>query len=67
MCMYCDGATIYSQNRFCPPACNYLTPTEEEQDKQRVKVLHWCTKHDQHLRHEDCHPSLKKCEPCKDE
>lgn len=43
--------------KFCN-GCKNLTPTEEEQDKQALKVPHWCKSLRQTLFHERQHPNI---------
>lgn len=51
-------------NEFCPPDCPWLSPTEEEQDKQKHKSTHKCRKFMVHLYHDDQHPNIYRTQQC---
>lgn len=54
----------FSQDDFCPGQCEYLSITEEEQDKIRQKQDHICLKYNQRVKHGAYHPLLMKCVEC---
>lgn len=54
----------FSQEDFCPSHCEYLSITEEEQNKIRPKPDHICLKYNQRVKHGAYHPALMKCVEC---
>lgn len=54
----------FSQKDFCPAGCEYLSITEEEQNKLQDKPDHICLKYDKRVKHGAYHPLLFRCREC---
>ena len=52
--------------KLCPPNCEYLCPTEREQDDMKRKGRHWCNKFKTQVRHQFAHPFIYRTEECVD-
>ena len=49
---------------FCADNCNWLNPTEYEQDQQKHKINHFCNRYGKRVVHGRYHPKLIKVEDC---
>jgi len=49
---------------FCDPKCEFLNPTEADQDKMKFKGPHMCNKYLKEVRHRQFHPELIKLDEC---
>jgi hypothetical protein len=53
---------------FCSEACQYLTPSEQQQNENFVKTgkkgFHECAKYETRLYHYTAHPQIFKCKAC---
>lgn len=55
-----------NRDKFCPEECNFLSPTEAEQQRQTIKDVHRCGKYGVPLIHGEQHPDIYKCKQCFD-
>lgn len=56
-------------DKYCPRDCQYLYPTEEQQQAIQGAIpwiykIHRCRKYGCDLKHLDSHPDLYKCKEC---
>ena len=56
----------YGSTRFCPPECQWLSPTETEQDAQKFKAPHYCGKYGRQLVHGNQHPNIYRATCCEE-
>jgi hypothetical protein len=54
----------HTKPNFCYAECEYLVPTEKEQDAQQAKMHHRCTKYNEHLKHGKFHPDIIRIPKC---
>jgi len=50
--------------KYCKTDCKYLSITEENQNKQKIKDNHFCYKFEIKLFHYLDHPNIHRCEEC---
>lgn len=54
----------YYGSTFCPSECQWLSPTEEEQNLQSIKAPHRCGKYGKLLHHFNGHPNIHRTSCC---
>jgi hypothetical protein len=50
--------------RFCFHSCKFLSITESEQDRLKIKDPHICERYNRHIRHNGMHPRLPMLDEC---
>jgi hypothetical protein len=56
-----------TNKKFCARLCEFLSPTEAEQNGMKGKPQHMCTKYNEVVHHGIYHPELIRLEECDEE
>lgn len=52
------------ESNLCPDNCEFLDPTEEQQDKTKKLGYHFCKKYKRYIYHGVFHPRIMRTESC---
>jgi len=50
--------------KFCNPECQYLSPSEAEQDTMSIKSIHMCGQYGKQVKHGPFHPNIMRLAEC---